>query len=876
MVIDAERAVESQHSPARTKLLIPELPHSYVPRARLVRRLNDSVADFAITLVAGFAGSGKTVLLAEFARSQPPGTVAWLSCDVTDADPVHFWTALVGALRAFDPTIGTDALDLLDVDGQLGSDAIASLVNDLFDLDGIRLVVIDDLHLVARAALASLGEFLERLPGPVRVVMSARSDPRVPLHRWRAGGRLNELRAAELRMSASEVTQFLGAVGIAVSTEDSAVLAERTEGWAAGVQLAALSMRHEPEPAAFIHTFAGTDRNVADFLIGEILERQSDDVVSFLLSTSVLDELSAPLCDQLMARSDSAAMLQRLERDQLFVLPLDNEQTLYRYHHLFAELLRRLLGAREPARSLELHHLASDWYAQHDDARRAVRHAILAEDPARVTALLRGQMLTEFFTGAGEMVREWINDLSRARIDTPAELMLEYALALTMIGALDDARAWLARVDATLPNDASSTTRARVAIAHALTLGLRGDVAPAMAACEQARALVRPGTDAFIDATLQNVMMRAYMYMDNLVAARALYDASRHQHGDPQDLEHVVLEGIFSQAQLEAGALESARHHAASAAASVVRLGAERHFGSNDILRTLAALAYEDNRLDEAEQLLELCIDLLQTGRPVFLLVTHLELARVWNARGDHETAFAELDRARAAVAEDLRSPVTDRVDAYRARLLIESGDVPSARELATHLPAGRRRSIIEARCNLAQHHLDETRATLDKVASSSSNSREALECALLEARCIVEQNGDDLTTKAARVLQLGRAAGFLRSLADEGPEVAAALAHVLHHQAADAYSDRLVPILEQAIAAAPAHKVVLTGGVVLSERELTVLKYLATRLTTREIAAELYVSMNTLRTHTKSIYRKLGVESRAEAAAAARTAGIL
>jgi LuxR family maltose regulon positive regulatory protein len=576
-----------------------------------------------------------------------------------------------------------------------------------------------------------------------------------------------------------------------------------------------------------------------------------------------------------MARSDSPETLQRLERDQLFVVPLDHEQTLYRYHHLFGELLRRLLAARDPARFLELHRLASDWYAKRDDPRRSVRHAILAEDPSRVTELLRGQMLTEFFTGAGEMVREWINDLSRARIDMPAELMLEYALALTMVGALDDARMWLARVDAALPNDASSATRARVAIAQALTLGLRGDVVLAMAACEQARALVAPGIDAFIDGTLRNVMIRVYKYMDNLVAARVVYDDSLHQ-GDPQDLEHVVLEGVFSQAEFEAGALESASHHAASAAASVARLGAARHFGSNDILRTLAALAYENNRLDEAEQLLERCIDLLQTGRPVFLLLTHLELARVWNARGDQETAFAELDLARAAVAVDLRSPVTDRVDAYRARLLTESGDLPSARELATHLPAGRRRSIVEARCNLADHHFDETRAILDGLASSSSNMREALECALLDARYAVEHAANDLATKAARVLQLGRTAGFLRSLADEGPGLAAALADALHHHAADDYSDHLAPILEQAIAAAPAHKVVLSDGVVLSERELTVVKYLATRLTTREIAAELYVSMNTLRTHSKSIYRKLGVQSRAEAAAAARVAGIL
>jgi LuxR family maltose regulon positive regulatory protein len=866
----------SQYEPARTKLVIPELPKAHVPRSRLVHHLDDSVADVPVTLVAGFAGSGKTVLLAEFARSRSPGTVAWLSCDVTDADPVHFWTAFVGALRTFDPAIGTDALDLLDVDGQLGSDAIASLVNELIGLDGLHVLVIDDLHLVARAALTQLGELLERLPGSVRVVISARSDPRLPLHRWRAGGRLGELRAAELRMAAPEVAQLVDAAGVEVSLEDAAVLADRTEGWAAGVHLAALSMRHEAEPAAFIRSFAGTDRNVADFLIAEILERQPDDVVAFLLSTSVLDELFAPLCDLLTESSESAAMLRRLEREQLFVVPLDNEQTRYRYHHLFAELLRRLLSARHPARAPELHRIASDWYASHDDVRRAVRHAILAEDPVLVTQILRGRMFAEFFSGTSEMVRAWINDLSRVHLDMPAELMLEYALSLTLVGALDDARSWLARADEALPADASEGARARIALAHALTLGLRGEIEPAIDAAQQARALLEPGVDAFVDGALVHVLLRTYVYTDNLVAARALYEQALPHSGDPQSVDQAVVEGMFSQVELEAGALESAELHSEAASAALVRLEAERHFGANEMLRTRGALAYEANRLDDAERLLERCIDVLQTGRPAFLLLTHLELARVWNARSDLEIAFAELDRAHAALPRDVRSPLTDRVDAYRARLLAENGDVHSARELAVRLPAGRRRWIVEVRCHLAEQHLEETRAALDRLASTSSNVRQALEYALLDARLALETGDDDVDAKLASALDLGRSAGFLRTLADEGPTLAAALAGVLRHQPADVYSDNLAPILERAIAAAPAQRVVLFGGVELSERELTVLKYLATRLTTREIAAELYVSMNTLRTHTKSIYRKLGVESRTAAADAARSAGIL
>jgi LuxR family maltose regulon positive regulatory protein len=238
--------------------------------------------------------------------------------------------------------------------------------------------------------------------------------------------------------------------------------------------------------------------------------------------------------------------------------------------------------------------------------------------------------------------------------------------------------------------------------------------------------------------------------------------------------------------------------------------------------------------------------------------------------------AVAELDRANAALPRDVRSPLTDRIDAYRARLLAEHGNIRSARELAAHLPEGRRRWIVEARCHLGEKNGESTRATLDRLASVNTNMREALEYALLDARCALNRGEDDLGTKLALVLDLGRSAGFLRTLADEGPELAMVLGDALRHGPGDAYSDKLAPILEHAIAAAPAQRVALIGGVSLTERELTVLKYLATRLTTREIAAELYVSMNTLRTHMKSIYRKLGVDSRAAAADAARTAGIL
>jgi LuxR family maltose regulon positive regulatory protein len=862
--------------PARTKLAVPELPSTHVARPGLTARLNDSVADFAVTFVAGFAGSGKTVGLAEWARSRPAGQVAWLSCDITDADPIHFWTALIAALRTLDPDIGDDALDLLDSDGHLSYDAVASIVNELIDRDAELELVIDDLHFIARSALESLAELVDRLPSNTRVILSARSDPRLPLHRWRAAGRLGEVRAAELRLTTSEVGQLVANVGVEISGEDAEVLATRTEGWAAGVLLAALSMRHETAPAAFIHNFAGTDRNVADFLVGEVLRRQPDDTVTFLLETSVLDELSAPFCDALTGRSGSGVMLADLERENLFVIPLDNEQTLYRYHHLFAELLRKLLAARHPERTLELHRVASAWYAQHDDPRRAVRHAILARDPMLVTSLVRGGVLAGFFTGSGEMVREWINDLSRASIDMPPELTIEYALALGLAGGFEDARAWLERAQGALADDAPPTVRARLAMARAITIGSVGEIEPAMEAAYQARSYVERGTDPLIDTGSRHVLLRGTLFTGDFAAARALLEEDRRQPGDPEQLDRVIFGGMFSQVELESGELEAARVAAERSVAAVAKLDAEGHLGTNDAFRTLGALAYEADHLDEAEALFERCVALVWSGRPVFMLLARIELARIWNARGEIEAAFVELDRARDALPAGIQSPLIDRVEGYRARLLTESGNIAAGREIVAQLPTGRLRSVAEIRLHLAEKNATAAHATLEPLAGSNHTRREELEFAVLDARVALDLSAAEREEKLELVLVHGRSAGFIRTIADEGPVLAPALAETLRRQPADSYTDALAPVLERTIAAGSARNVPLFGGVMLSERELTVLKYLATRLATREIAAELYVSMNTFRTHTKSIYRKLAVDSRAGAVAAARGLGIL
>ncbi len=775
--------------------------------------------------------------------------------------------ALVGALQTIEPTIGVDALDLV------GRRRAPRLRRDRLDRERSvrprRRPRPRHRRPAPRRPLRARAPRRASRATPVqlRVVLSTRSDPALPLHRWRAARPTR--RAARAPSSACRQprsSDSSGTVGVEVSPARRGRPRRPHRGLGGG-RATRRALDAARGRAGRVHPHVRRHRSQRRRLPRRRgARRQPDDVVDFLLDTSVLDELSAPLCDALTGRSDSAAMLHRLEHDHLFVVPLDHEQTLYRYHHLFAELLRRMLAARHPGRALELHRTASDWYAEHDDPRRAVRHAILAEDPILVTQLLRGRMFAEFFTGSSEMIREWINELSRAHVAMPADLMLEYTLALSLIGALEDARVWLTRADKMLNDDAPAVSRARLAIAHALTLGLRGEIEAAIgarrtSACTRrtrCRCLHRRDAAAR-DAANRHLHRRPCRRpgtVRTLTPAARRSGTARSGH-----LRRHVLAGRVGNGRAGIGAAA----HAEAAAAAMERLDAVGHFGSNDALRTLGALAYEHDHLDEAEELLERCVEIVANGSPD-LPPAHAPRARArWNARGDPEATFTELDRARAALPPDVQSPLIDR------SRRTEHASWPNAATSRTRSRARGeppRRTPPIRRRGPEPSRREECRGRARDPGSAQLIEHDSTPGAGVRppgrprrARGATTTCG---TRSCERVLDLGRSAGFLRTLADEGPELAAALADALRHQPADAYSDRLLPVLERAIAAAPAQNVPLFGGVMLSERELTVLKYLATRLTTREIAAELYVSMNTFRTHTKSIYRKLGVDSRA------------
>ena len=433
-----------------TKLVAPAPRAGLLPRAG-VQSLLQSSLQAKLCLVAAPAGSGKTTLLAQWRAVAGGGRVAWVSLEEADNDPTRFWSYLVAALRTVEPGVGTVALEALGGPSvELERVVVPSLVNDLATVGALLLLVLDDYHLITDATChQTLGWFLDHLPAEVHVVLSTRLDPPLPLARMRARGELAEVRVGELQFTGEEAAELLnGSMGLALAAEDVARLAERTEGWAAGLVLAGLSLRGRPDYSGFIAAFSGGDRHVADYLVAEVLERQPPELREFLLRTSVLERLSGPLCDVVLETQGSAELLGELEASNLFVMPLDDRRQWYRYHQLFAQLLRLQLGAREPTLVPVLHRRAAAWHRQAGNVDEAIGHASAAGDLAEAGALIARHWATHWLGGQRATVARWLEGLPEAAImaDPPVALITAWSRGFQGASKQDTER-WLAAAE---------------------------------------------------------------------------------------------------------------------------------------------------------------------------------------------------------------------------------------------------------------------------------------------------------------------------------------------------------------------------------------------------------------------------------------------
>ena len=884
------------------KLRVPRDRPDAVPRPRLMERLDEGVRR-ALTLISAPAGFGKTTLLSSWSqRSELP--VAWVSLDEGDNDPLRFVSYLIAAIGTIQEDFGEEALAFLGSTGLSEIEAVlTTLSNEITEIEHDFVLVLDDYHLIgAKPVHDALGFLLEHPPPAMRLVVAGRSDPPLPLARLRARGQLAELRAAELRFDPKETADFLSrTMRLDLPPETIAVLGERTEGWVAGLQLAAHAVRGREDVLRYVEDVSGGHRYVIDYLAEEVLACQPEDVRDFLLRTSIvkpLNALTGSLCEALTDRDDGQAMLERLERDNLFLIPLDEEGRCYRYHQLFAAFLRDRLERTYQDEVSELHRRASAWYERNGYMHEAVDHTLTAEDFDRAADLIERIGYAKRGKGETALLLRWLGALPDELVRSRRRLCLLHAWALTHAGELDAVEPRLRDAERTLEHGEGSAVRAEgLSDGERRMLGEIIAVRARVAAMQEDASLVTQLSSRALEYLPQDDPLRcavaldlghAYCSTGNLAAASKAFTEAANAGWAVGDLR-TALFATWYQATLEIvwGRLRKAediflrgqrfansQSGGAPAAAGMIDVG-------------MGELLYERGDLDEARRYLEEGIERGKRGGEVKILVCgYIHLARVLMARGDAAGAYALIQEANRLA---LRWPL---VGAWQARLSLAQGDVESAvrwaREYERTEDYQRHERNFEritiARVILAQGKTDEALSFLERLlgsAESEGRMGQAIEILVLRA-LVLEARGDtdEAMNSLERALSLAEPESFVRLFVDEGPPMAALLSKVLRKRRdgdpRDGASEYAGELLKHfAAEAAPSNGertrgVPVPGLEPLSGRELEVLRLLAAGRSNTEIARELYLALGTVKAHVHHIYGKLLVRNRTEAVARA------
>jgi LuxR family maltose regulon positive regulatory protein len=850
------------------------VPNATIRRDALVARL-DTASECPLSLVVAAPGSGKTALLVQWVDGLD-APVAWMSCDQTDADAIGFWRNVAMAVGLAWTDAGLTAAELADSDSD---DEIAvGIANQLVALDQPGAIVIDDFHLAA-SDQAVMKAFVSALPPRVRLVLGSRHDPPFPVGRLRLQGRMLELRQAELRFVDAEARQLLAQLGVEVSDAQLGQIIEITEGWAAAVHLAGLWLQAHNDPDGLLHGLGETDRSLVDFLMNEVIELQPPDIVEFLTVTAELETFDARLCDAVRDRDDSAEMLRRADAANLFLVEADPASGWHRYHTLFGQFLRGRLRAVAPERATVVHRAAAEAYSQRGELMAAVDHSMQAGDTEAALAQLeayatRTWSLEDQTAGAATALA-WLQEHGAVHLERSPESVLACTVMLNAIGRGGDAEPWLRQVDALEPN-LDHDTRFMLHGAWSFDRLQHGDPVAALDRARHAQAVLDEGPvgTPWVEA-LPYVLVQAQVWLDDLDGADATLESARGEPVQSLVASQVRLPGLASQVQVVCGELADAEHLATSAIAAADRLGlADTNLGRAEPHLALAAVALERDELDEAETHADQVMRIVESRRrPPLEVLAHLQLAQIASTRADDQAAADAIARARAVLPHAAR-PVVAHIDHVEARLALDRGDQQTATALAARVPRSPAAALLAARVQLAaENPVAALEILLGTIGGAGPTRRLEIEHGLLSARAVRVAGAADPHEPLLRTLELAEPVGFRRSIVAEGPAMWELLASL---PADGRIGDYVADLLDSAHRVVPAPGPATDEGLVdpLSDRERTVLRYLASRLTCTEIARELYLSVNTVRSHVKAVYRKLGVSSRAEAVDRGRTLG--
>ena len=856
-----------------------------MPRPRLGELLAEGM-NRKLTLVSAPAGFGKTTLLSEWRMihlgSEYP--LAWVSLEEADNDPSRFLSYLVATLQTIEAGIGDSVLaSLRSPQPPPVESVLAALINDIAAVPEEFALVLDDYHVIeAQPIQGAIAFLLEHMSPQMHLVIASRTDPPLPLARLRARGQMTELRAADLRFTPEEAGAFLTDVmALDLSTRDVEALERHTEGWIAGLQLAALSMRGREDSSSFIEAFTGSNRYVLDYLVDDVLARQPEPVTSFLLKTSILDRLSGELCDAVAESHGGQEMLETLDKENLFVVPLDEEGHWYRYHHLFAEVLRHLLRRSQPNLVPELHRRASRWYEQNGLLDEAIKHALAAQDFEGAARLVEGGAGEILARGEVSLLVGWVEALPEELMRSRPGLCIPYAWALFLTGRLEDAEERARDAERAANTGALS---AEVTALRANLVRARGDVPGSIELAREARKLL-PEDDFALRGAISFNLGGAYWVTGDLEAAKEAFaeaSAASRRAGNT----YVALLSMRARAEIEKmcghlGRAADLYHEALqSAEASPSPAAGLAHVGMGELL-------YEWNDLDGAVHHLTQGIDLgNRSGSFDILFPGRAALALVRQAMGDTQGALEVIQEGERAVRTiNLPPYMLDQQAAFGARVRLAQGAVATAARLLEERAIGADDAVniqnelehlVLARVLLAR---DEVHAALDLLerlrSAAETTGRMGSKIKVLVLQALTYKARDDESRALAtlgRALELAEPEGYVRTFLDEGAPMADLLRSALTKAISPGYASRLLGAFGSSAERLPAGAL----SEPLSERELEVLRLIASGMSNAEISRALFVSLATVKKHINNIYRKLDTHSRTSALARARELNLL
>jgi LuxR family maltose regulon positive regulatory protein len=858
-----------------------------VHRSALVRRLDDAIQN-KVTLVVAPPGYGKSMLLAQWAATSARRHVAWLTLDAADGNAVTFARSLVLSLQQVYSGVGSIAAERIGTTGSsMGDEFVVALLEDLAHLPE-TVIVLDDVEAVRNGAvLDELAVLVEQAPPSIHMVLSSRSDPPLPLHRLRVNGDLAELRQDQLKMSETDASEVIRRVGRTTLTSDQVrVLVRRTEGWPAGILMAALSLRGHADVEEFVQTFSGDDRNVADYLADEVLARQPATIREFLLDTSVLHRMSGPLCDAVTGRNDSQRILEHLERSGLFVIRLDDRRHWFRYHSLLRDLLRYELRASDRVRQRDRLKRAVGWHTEHNDLEVAAEYLVAAElwDELIEYLQLHGRSFLE--RGTIGAVNGWLEMIPEEMHASRTDVALTSAAAQAMAGrtlAADEVLANLSR-----SHELSSWEEA---FAHTLRASMVQFHLPADIALREAELglskldaidedaprfeVLGVSSPHVLRGMAQVAKARAHQDLGDVSAACAvLRDVV--ENGDNRQLAlNVAATGSLASVEAQLGNLHRAQYLAVRALHIAQQSGQESHVAAADAYLALAHIRRERGELDRAAiSLDEAQHRIRRNGRHMLLWIHSVEAALLALAQGRPDDGLNLLVQQRLAGQPSPGPYTSARIVAAEARLLVATGEIDGALDILETFEGLRITALSSAEiaAAVAGRDIEGARKALDAFPIDGAR-RSTVERLLWEA-IISDLDGDhrqarDLTQES---INEAEREDIVQVYLDAGTH-ARRLLRSVYHVAPTPFLRQLV---DQPVAPPPPQSIV--SGIVeqLSDREILVLRYLPSRLSNPEIARNLYVSVNTLKTHLKHIYRKLGVANRSEAIEVAESLGLL